>query len=83
MLLGQIEELDKSLIGMTFSDKNCPPKAFFVGAAIENIMAREIYDRLYNHTLSNGAHSTNENQVVSLCDWVNQNLRQKADNKAM
>ena len=60
MLLAQIEELDKSLIGMAFSDKNCPPKTFFIGAAIENAMAREIYDRLNNHTLSNGANLTNE-----------------------
>ena len=57
-------------IRMAFSEKNCRPKTFFVGAAIENAMAREIYNQLNNHTLSNGANLTNEDQVVSLCDWL-------------
>ena len=57
-------------IRMAFSDKSCRPKTFFIGAAIENAMAREIYDQLNNHTLSNGANLTNEDQVVSLCDWL-------------
>ena len=70
MLLEQIEELDKSLFGIVFADKNCRPKTFFVGAAIENAMAREIYEQLNNNTLSNGANLTSEDQVVSLCDWL-------------
>jgi len=43
---------------------------FFIGAAIENAMAEEIYQQLNNNTLSNGANLTNEEQVVSLCDWL-------------
>ena len=57
-------------IRTAFSDNSCSPHTFFVGAAIENAMAREIYQQLENHTLSNGANLTNENQVVSLCVWL-------------
>ena len=57
-------------IRTAFSDKNCFPKTFFVGAAIEAAMAQEIYQQLEDQTLSNGANLTNEAQVVSLCDWL-------------
>jgi len=57
-------------IRTAFSNKNCQPKTFFIGAAIENAMAREIYQQLASRKLSNGANLTNENQVVSLCDWL-------------
>lgn len=53
-----------------FTAKNCNPKTFFVGAAIENSMAKEIYQQLDDGVLSNGANLTNEEQVVSLCDWL-------------
>jgi type II restriction enzyme len=57
-------------IRTAFSNRNCQPKTFFVGAAIETAMAREIYQQLDSSKLSNGANLTNENQVVSLCDWL-------------
>ena len=57
-------------IRTAFSDENCFPKTFFVGAAIEAAMAQEIYQQLQDQTLSNGANLTNEIQVVSLCDWL-------------
>ena len=57
-------------IRKAFSGKNCNPKTFFVGAAIESAMAKEIYNQLENGTLSNGANLTSEEQVVSLCDWL-------------
>ena len=57
-------------IRIAFSNKNCKPHTFFIGAAIENSMAAEIYQQLNNHTLSNGANLTNEEQVVSLCNWL-------------
>ena len=57
-------------IRKAFSDKNCFPKTFFIGAAIETAMAKEIYQQLEDRTLSNGANLTNEAQVVSLCDWL-------------
>ncbi len=53
-----------------FSGSNCNPETFFVGAAIENAMAKEIYHQLNNRTLSNGANLTSEDQIVSLCDWL-------------
>lgn len=57
-------------IRTAFSDRNCFPKTFFVGAAIEAAMAQEIYRQLEDQTLSNGANLTDEAQVVSLCDWL-------------
>ncbi len=53
-----------------FSDNNSNPQTFFIGAAIENAMAQEIYQQLVKNTLSNGANLTNESQVVSLCNWL-------------
>ncbi len=57
-------------IRAAFSEQCCPVKTFFIGAAIENAMAKEIYEQLNNGILSNGANLTNENQVVSLCNWL-------------
>ena len=57
-------------IRVAFSNKSQSPHTFFIGAAIENTMANEIYQQLENRTLSNGANLTNEEQVVSLCDWL-------------
>ena len=57
-------------IRTAFSNRNCFPKTFFVGAAIEAAMAQEIYQQLEDQTLSNSANLTNEAQVVSLCDWL-------------
>jgi len=57
-------------IRKAFSDKNCRPMTFFIGAAIEKAMAKEIYQQLSHNTLSNGANLTNDEQVVSLCDWL-------------
>ena len=57
-------------IRTAFLDKNCRPRTFFIGAAIETAMAKEIYQQLEDRTLSNGANLTNEDQVVSLCDWL-------------
>jgi type II restriction enzyme len=57
-------------IRTAFSKENCHPKTFFIGAAVENAMAKEIYQQLNDGTVSNGANLTNEEQVVSLCDWL-------------
>ncbi len=53
-----------------FSREKCKPYTFFVGAAIETEMAKEIYNQLKNNTLTNGANLTNEKQTVSLCKWL-------------
>ncbi len=57
-------------IRSSFARKNYHPHTFFVGAAIENAMAEEIYQQLEKQTLSNAANLTNEKQVVSLCTWL-------------
>lgn len=57
-------------IRTAFSNKGASPRTFFIGAAIERSMAMEIYQQLIERTLSNGANLTNENQVVSLCNWL-------------
>jgi hypothetical protein len=57
-------------IRTAFSKRNCQPYTFFIGAAIENAMAKEIFNQLESRILTNGANLTNEDQVVSLCNWL-------------
>ncbi len=53
-----------------FLAENYHPATFFIGAAIETAMAQEIYNQLQKGILTNAANLTNENQVVSLCNWL-------------
>lgn len=46
------------------------PHTFFIGAAIEKSMAREIYAQLESKTLTNAANLTVDEQLVSICDWI-------------
>ena len=57
-------------IRKAFSDKGFSPHIFFVGAAIENSMAEEIWHQLEDGTLTNAANLTNADQVASLCGWL-------------
>ncbi len=57
-------------IRTAFARKNCFPKTFFIGAAIEKAMAEEIYQQLEMTKLSNAANLTNEQQTVTLCHWL-------------
>jgi hypothetical protein len=57
-------------IQKAFSRKGFSPYIFFVGAAIENSMAAEIWDQLKKGTLSNAANLTNADQIASLCAWL-------------
>jgi len=57
-------------IRKAFSDNGLSPHIFFVGAAIENSMAEEIWGQLEDGTLSNAANLTNADQVASLCGWL-------------
>lgn len=45
-------------------------KTSFVGAAIENAMANEIYIQLQEGVLDNAANLTNTNQLVEYCNWL-------------
>jgi len=57
-------------IRKSFSEKGKAPNTFFIGAAIENSMAKEIYDQLTQKILTNAANLTNDTQVISLCEWL-------------
>lgn len=45
-------------------------KTSFIGAAIANAMAGEIYDQLQDEVLSNAANLTDVNQLVEYCNWI-------------
>lgn len=53
-----------------FAKKKLIPQTFFVGAAIENSMASEIFKQLQNGTLNNAANLTNDEQLTAVCDWI-------------
>ncbi len=57
-------------IRKAFSGKKLSPHTFFVGAAIENNMAEEIWHQLEDGTISNAANLTKPDQVSSLCGWL-------------
>ncbi len=59
-----------SRIREAFASRGLSPHIFFVGAAIENSMAEEIWRQLEDGTLSNAANLTDANQVASLCRWL-------------
>lgn len=45
-------------------------KTSFVGAAIENAMAGEIFGQLQDGVLSNAANLTDTNQLIEYCNWL-------------
>ena len=53
-----------------FSRVSMKPPTFFVGAAIENAMATEIWDQLNRNILSNAANLTKEAHLESICLWI-------------
>lgn len=57
-------------IRQKFGEKKLKPCIFFVGAAIENSMAREIWDQLENGDLINAANLTSDTHLSSLCGWL-------------
>ncbi len=46
------------------------PFTFFVGAAIEKEMAKEIFNQLQKGTLTKATNLTDGNQLVALCQWL-------------
>ena len=46
------------------------PRMFFIGAAIENSMASEIYKQLQKGTLDNAANLTDDEQLTTICEWI-------------
>jgi len=53
-----------------FGKRKKIPQTFFVGAAIENSMAAEIFRQLQSGTLNNAANLTNDEQLTSICEWI-------------
>ena len=52
------------------SEVNPQLKTSFVGAAIENSMASEIWTQLEKGILSHAANMTVDNQLINYCDWL-------------
>ncbi len=53
-----------------FAKKGYTPATFFIGAAIETKMAKEIWSLLLQGTITNAANLTDENQVSSITRWL-------------
>lgn len=59
-----------SRIRGSFAGAGCHPATFFVGAAIVNSMAAEIWEQLETGQLTNAANLTDGAQLASLCSWL-------------
>lgn len=57
-------------IRKSFAKKKKKPQIFFVGAAIENSMASEIFKQLQSGLLNNAANLTDDDQLASICEWI-------------
>lgn len=54
----------------SFRKNGCTPYLFFIGAAIENKMATEIFDILKSKYINNAANLTKPEQITALSDWL-------------
>ena len=57
-------------IRTSFDNHGHKPGTFFVGAAIENAMAAEIFNQLENGEMTNAANLHHDDQLTSVCDWI-------------
>ena len=57
-------------IRSSFNKKRLKPQTFFVGAAIENAMAEEIFKQIKTGAMNNAANLTNDEQLTGICDWI-------------
>ena len=57
-------------IRISFEKLELKPQIFFIGAAIENAMAVEIFRQLKNSTMDNAANLTNDKQLTAICNWI-------------
>lgn len=53
-----------------FKQKGVKPFTIFIGAAIQNSMAEEIWAQLQSGEMNNAANLTKDNQVNALCNWM-------------
>ena len=54
----------------SFNKHKLKPLTFFIGAAIENSMAKEIFSQLKENVLSNAANLTNDAQLKFITNWL-------------
>jgi len=54
----------------SFNNHKLNPLTFFIGAAIEKSMAKEIFLQLEKNILSNVANLTNDTQLKSIANWI-------------
>lgn len=57
-------------IRSSFAGINHSVLTSFVGAAIANAMAEEIFEQLQNQTMTNAANLTDTNQLTEYCNWL-------------
>lgn len=57
-------------IRKAFNQKNAYPNTFFIGAAIVENMAQEIWQQLEKRTLNNAANLTKPDQITAICTWL-------------
>lgn len=57
-------------IRTSFDKKKLKPQTFFIGAAIENAMAVEIFKQLQIGSMNNAANLTHDKQLTKICDWI-------------
>jgi hypothetical protein len=57
-------------IRTSFQRKKLSPQTFFVGAAIEFSMAKEIFDQINKKILGNAANLTHDDQLTETCNWI-------------
>jgi hypothetical protein len=57
-------------ISRAFSGRKYKPHAFFVGAAIEAKMAKEIWTMLQRGELENAANLTSDDQIAAVAAWL-------------
>ena len=53
-----------------FAERKLKPHTFFIGAAIETKMAKEIWEMLKRGRLENAANLTNDDQLTSVSKWL-------------
>jgi hypothetical protein len=59
-----------SRIHRAFGDLHLEPHTFFIGAAIEEEMAVEIWDMLEEEEFENAANLTDDDQIASITRWL-------------
>jgi hypothetical protein len=57
-------------IRTAFASQNYGPQTFFIGAAIEQKMANEIWSELQDGTLSNAANLNDDRQITFISGWL-------------